>query len=122
MASLADTLTGMVSAAAAQVFGDSVTITRGATSTAGVTASWLQNVTETQDQYAETIVARVTRRRWLVTKAGYLISAVAVTPQPGDRITDASGGVWEIAHDGTTPAVRTYEDPNYWDLATKQVT
>jgi hypothetical protein len=120
--SLADTLTGMVSAVAAQVFGETVSITRGATSTAGVTASWIRNATETQDQYAETLVAKVSKRRWLVTKAGYLISGSAVTPRTGDRITDAAGNVWEIAHDGTTPAVRTYEDPNYWDVATKQVT
>jgi hypothetical protein len=120
--SLADTLTGMVSAVAAQVFGETVSITRGATSTAGVTASWIRNATETQDQYAETLVAKVSKRRWLVTKAGYLISGSAVTPRTGDRITDSAGNVWEIAHDGTTPAVRTYEDPNYWDVATKQVT
>jgi hypothetical protein len=120
--SLADTLTGMVSAVAAQVFGETVSITRGATSTAGVTASWIRNATETQDQYAETLVAKITRRNWLVVKAAYTISGAAVTPQQGDRITDAAGNVWEIAHDGTTPAVRTYEDPNYWDVATKQVT
>lgn len=104
------------------VFGETISITRGATSTTGVTASWVSNKTETQDQYAETLVAKVTRRNWLVAKTDYTISGTAVTPRPGDRITDAAGNVWEIAHDGTTPAVRTYEDPNYWDVATKQVT
>lgn len=122
MGSLADTLTGMVSAAAAHVFGELVTIARGANSTAGVTASWTTNSAAVVDPYSDNPATQVAGRKWLVTKAAYLISGAAVTPRAGDRVTDDAGQVWEVLPDGETPAVRTYEDSSYWELATKQVT
>lgn len=122
MSSLADTLSGMVSVAAEQVFGETVTIARGTASTTGVTASWIRHRSQVIDPYVDAPATQVSDRRWLVAKAAYTISGSADTPRAGDRLTDDAANAWEILPDGEVPAVRTHEDSNYWQIATKQVT
>jgi hypothetical protein len=90
--------------------------------TTGVTAAWIRPKTEVVDPYIDQPGTQIADRKWLVAKAEYTLSGTAATPRAGDRLTDVAANVWEVLPDGAVPAVRTYDDPLYWELATKQVT
>ena len=100
-------------------FCESVTVTRRGDSTAGVKARWDQKKIEVAD-VEDVLSTEVVLREWIIKKTLYVVSAVVVTPIPGDTITDESGSVWEILPDGKTPAVRTFDEPAYWVVSTKQ--
>ena len=102
-----------------QHFGEAVSITRGSNTTAGVTASWTT-------QGAEVVTANeshtaIVDRFWFVKQSLYQVSAAAVEPRTGDRLTDDVGRVWEVLPAKVTPLVVSYAAGDYWKIATKQV-
>lgn len=103
-----------------QHFGEPVSVTRGSTTTTGITASW-----ESQGAEVATADGKHTAtvdRFWFVKQSLYMISGDAVVPKTGDRITDDAGNVWEILPKKTTPSVESFAGGEYWKVATKQVT
>ncbi len=102
-----------------QHFGEAVAITRGSNTTAAVTASWTTQGTEvvTADDKHTVIVDRF----WFVKQSLYQVSAAAVEPRTGDRLTDDAGRVWEVLPAKLTPPVVNYAGGDYWKIATKQV-
>ena len=101
-------------------FGEAVSVTRGLNTTAGVTASWTTQdaeVATTDDKHTG-----IVDRFWFVKQSLYQISAAAVEPRTGDRLTDAAGRVWEILPKRATSPVVSYAAGDFWKIATKQVT
>jgi len=101
-------------------YSEAVTVTRGSNSTAGVLAAW----TSQGDVLVSPVDAQtqVVDRVWLIRKTLYLISASAVEPRTGDRITDAAGAVWEVLPSLAGPAVLSFENGRSWEVRTKKVT
>lgn len=101
-------------------FGEQVTLTRGTDLTEGVSASWVAHEFEVID-YQQQITVAVAGRKWFIIKTAYTINGECVTPLPGDTLTDDAGRQWEVLPRSNEPAVRTYSDSDYWEVATKQV-
>jgi len=103
-----------------QHFGETVSITRGPNTTAGVIVSWVAQIKEvsTTDERHTQIVDRF----WFVKQSTYQISSIAVEPRTGDRLTDEAGQQWEILPARATPPVESYGAGDYWKIATKKVT
>jgi len=104
-----------------QHFGETISITRGPNTTAGITASWITQATvvSTTDAKQNTVIVD---RFWFVKQSAYQIRSVAVEPRTGDRLTDDAGRVWEVLPAKITPPVESYAGGDYWKIATKQVT
>ena len=100
-------------------FGEPVTLSRGASTTASITASWGRenDILVTADGVHTLVVDRV----WLIFAAAYLIGGVAVKPTAGDRITDAASAVWEVLPDVAGPAVVAYGGGSEWQINTKKI-
>lgn len=120
MGSLFDTLMAdCASPMLDQHFGEAVSITRGANTTAGVTASWTTQAEETvttDDKHTA-----VVDRFWFVKQSAYQVLAVAVEPRTGDQLTDADGRAWEVLPAKATPPAVSYAAGDYWKIATKRV-
>ena len=120
MGSLFDTLMAdCASPMLDQHFGETVSITRGLNTTAGVTASWVvqsEEVSTTDDRHTQFV-----DRFWFVKQSSYQIAATAVVPRNGDRLTDDSSRQWEVLPAKVTPPVVSYGAGYYWKIATKQV-
>jgi len=103
-----------------QHFGETVSITRGLNTTAGITASWVAQVEEvtTTDRNHTKMVDRF----WFVKQSTYQISSTAIEPRTGDRLTGSDGRVWEVLPARATTPVEGYGGGDYWKIATKQVT
>lgn len=101
-----------------QHFGETVSLSRAAVTTTGITASWTTQDAETiaDARVQTTVVDRV----WMIRADGYMLSGVQATPQAGDRITDADGSVWELMRDGLKPLGRL-SCGYLWMLNTKQI-
>lgn len=102
-----------------EVFGETVTLQRAASTTASVTASWISDAgrLESPDGSVTIVVDRV----WLILKTAYLIGGVAVTPATGDRIVESSGTTWEVLPSIAGPAVISHGAGYDWELKTKLV-
>ena len=103
-----------------QAFGETVSITRGPNTTSSVTASWIVQLEEvtTRDLTHTAIIDRF----WFVKQSAYQISAAAVEPRTGDRLTDADSQVWEVLPAKVAPPAVSYGGGDYWKIATKRVT
>lgn len=120
MGSLFDTLMAdCASPMLEQHLGEAVSIARGQNTTVGVTASWT-----TQTEEVVTADGKHTAlfdRFWFVRQSAYQISASAVEPRTGDRLTDAGGNVWEVLPRQSIPPVVSYAGGDVWKIATKRV-
>jgi len=103
------------------ILGEAVAISRGASSTSGVTATWLSEGSEIQTQTQMGVKTSFIDREWVIPKANYLIGGSAVTPTAGDRLTDADGTVWELMAQPNMPAVEPYGGGLQWLLRTKRI-
>lgn len=101
-------------------FGETVSITRGPNTTAGIIASWVAQTEEVSTTDARH--TQIVDRFWFVKQSTYQILSTEVEPRTGDRLTDDSGQVWEVLPAKMTPAVVSYGAGGYWKIATKQVT
>jgi hypothetical protein len=101
--------------------GEVVTISRGASSTAGVTATWLSEGSEIQTQTRLGVKTSFIDREWVIPKANYLIDGSAVTPASGDRLTDTDSTVWEVMAQPNMPAFESYLGGWQWILRTKRI-
>ena len=121
MATAFDDLSSQIASALDDVFGESggVTLSRGASTTAAVPATWLESQAERQTAMGGRVITQLTDRSWLIAAADYLIGAVAVTPAAGDRITDSSSVIWEVCQAGPLAAVETHG--NRWLIRTKRI-
>lgn len=120
MGSLFDTLIAdCASPMLDQHLGELVSITRGANTTAGVTASWAAQAYKvvTTDATHTSVVDRY----WFVRQSAYEVSGSAVEPRTGDRLTDEAGEVWEVLPARVTPPVVSYAAGDLWKIATKRV-
>ena len=121
MGSLFDTLMAdCASPMLDQHFGETVSITRGPNTTAGVTASWVGQAEEVSTTDARH--TQIVDRFWFVKQSSYQIASAAIEPRTGDRLTDDSGQVWEVLPAKMIPPVVSYGAGDYWKIATKQVT
>lgn len=102
-----------------ELFGEAVAISRGSSSTAGVTASWSSNVGTIET--AKGISTQLIDRAWLIAKADYKIGGVAVEPRAGDRLTDSDGHVWEVLPSVAGPAAVSFGGGLEWEVKTKKV-
>jgi hypothetical protein len=103
-----------------QHFGETVSLTRGPNTTAGITASWtvqLEEVSTTSGTHTSMV-----DRFWFVQQSVYQILSSAVEPRTGDRLTDDAGKVWEVLPAKVAPPAVNYAASDYWKIATKQVT
>jgi len=100
-------------------FGELVTLQRGASTTAGVTASWTDQAGKIESADGSMVI--LVDRVWLVKKTAYLIGGVAVEPQKGDRLTDADSATWEVLPSVAGPAVLSYGGGHEWEIKTKRV-
>jgi len=101
-----------------EIFGGSVTLRRGVTSTASFVAPWdLQEYELTDDRGVVTVFQS---RDYLLLKTSVVIAAAQVTPRAGDRIHD-SGDVYELLPIGDRPAVEDVAGGTRWLAHTKKV-
>lgn len=113
---------GWFSTALRDAAGETVTIARGAATTAGVVAVRISHGDENQKAGpGGTVVTSIVDQVWLVAKSLYLIGGSAVEPLPGDRWTDAAGTVWEIMSSQAGPAVVSFAGGLEWEVKTKKV-
>ena len=101
-----------------EVFGGSVTLQRGATTTAAFTASWDLQEYELVDQRG--VVTVFQSRDYLLPKASVVINGSTITPRAGDRILD-SDGVFELLPVGDRPAIEAVAGGTRWLCHTKKV-
>lgn len=101
--------------------GEVVAVSRGSSSTAGVTATWLSEGSEIQTQTRMGVKTSFIDREWLITKAAYTVDGSAVTPAAGDRLTDSDGTVWELMSQPNMPAFEPYGGNLQWLLRTKRI-
>jgi len=78
----------------AEVFGSTVSIHRGATSTSSVTATAVSRDYEVEN--ADGIITVANLRDYAVDVAGYTIASSAVVPQAGDRIKESIDGTTHV--------------------------
>jgi hypothetical protein len=116
-----DSLYGTGEAAFADLFGETVSLSRGSASTAGVAASWFGQGSEIQTQTRMGSKTSFIDREWIVKKTDYVIDESAVTPAAGDRLTDADGVVWEVMSQTNRPAAESYDGGLEWLLRTKRI-
>lgn len=103
----------------AELFGDPVSIKRGSSTTASVTAQKLLGQANLNLEDGGTI--RYTQASWIIAKADYQIASAVTAPRSGDRVIESDGAEWEIAPiDGEA---ETVEQPGglEWLLRTKRV-
>ncbi|MHB8953563.1 MAG: hypothetical protein ACYC4U_11385 [Pirellulaceae bacterium] len=81
-------------AAFAEAFGDTVSIHRGALSTAGVTAEATSRDYEVND--TDGFITTIHSRDYVIDVAEYQISAAVVQPRGGDRIKESIGGTTHV--------------------------
>lgn len=101
--------------------GEVVSISRGASSTSNVTATWIDEGSEIQTQTRMGVKTSFIDREWLITKAAYVIDGTAATPVAGDRLTDSGGMVWELMSQPNMPAFEPYGGALQWLLRTKRI-
>lgn len=116
-----DSLYETAEAAYINVFGETVTLSRGSDSTAGVAASWIGQGSEIQTQTRMGVKTSFIDREWLVAKANYVIDGSSVTPAAGDRLTDTDGVIWEVMSQPNMPAAESYGGGLEWLLRTKRI-
>ena len=104
------------------ILGEVVTISRGAMSTADVTATWLSEGSEIQTQTRMGVKTSFIDREWVIPKEDYVIDGSAVEPAAGDRLTDADSTVWEVMSQPNMPTVESYGGGLEWLLRTKRIT
>ena len=105
----------------ANLFGETVTLSRGSDSTAGVAASWIGQGSEIQTQTRMGVKTSFVDREWLVTKTDYVIDGSAVTPAAGDRLVDSDSVTWEVMSQSSMPAAESYAGGLEWLLRTKRI-
>lgn len=105
----------------ASLFGETVTLGRGADSTAGVAASWIGQGAEIQTQTRMGVKTSFVDREWIVKKTDYVIDGSAVIPAAGDRLTDSDGVTWEVMSMPAMPAAEPYAGGLEWLLRTKRI-
>lgn len=90
----------------AEVFGGTVSIHRGTTSTSAVTAEAVSRNYEVDDE--EGFAVTVHARDYLIDVADYLFDSTVTQPRAGDRIKESIGGtthVFEVMPLGSRPCV-----------------
>jgi len=98
--------------------GETVSIRRGSSTTASITAVADSVNYEVTDDSG--IVQRVRYRDWFIAKTAYAISAVAVIPLAGDRVIGADSVEWELCQVGNRDCYEDW-DSITWILHTKRV-
>jgi len=81
-------------AAFAEAFGHTVSLTRGASVTTGVTAEVVEHDYETFEAYASSTVAQ--SRAFIIDVTDYAFNGDAATPQPGDEIRESIAGTTHV--------------------------
>lgn len=102
-------------------FGESVTLSRGGASTSDVAARCVARGSKLQTNTRMGVKTSFVDREWVIVKTDYLISAVAVTPAAGDRLTDADSVVWEVMSQPDMPAAESYAGGLEWLVRTKRI-
>ena len=105
----------------ANLFGETITLSRGSDSTAGVSVSWTGQGSEIQTQTRMGVKTSFVDREWLVAKADYVIDGSAVEPVAGDRLLDSDGVTWEVMSQPNMPAAESYGGGLEWLLRTKRI-
>ncbi len=102
----------------ADAAGDTVTLSR-ADDTTSITAV----VVDSGDEASGDKVAKSNYwdREWEIKKATYQINDAVVTPQSGDRITDANGDIWELMLGGKRPELVQHAGGYAWVVKTKRI-
>lgn len=120
MASLADDyLDNAAAPEEDRLWGETVSIRRGTSTTTGVIAQkWLGMRIINLDDGG---YIQWTGCEWIVTKARYKIGGVVVRPKSGDRIIDAEGVQWELAPIQELSEVSEEDGGLEWRLRTKRV-
>lgn len=121
MSSAFDALYDTSESVYANLFGETVTLSRGSDSTAGVSASWVGQGAEIQTQTRMGVKTSFVDREWIVKKADYVIDGSAVTPAAGDRLTDSDSVRWEVMSQPNMPAAEPYAGGLEWLLRTKRI-
>ncbi len=103
------------------VFGETVTLSRGENSTAGMAASWIGQSSEIQTITRMGVKTSFIDREWLVAKADFVIDESAVEPAAGDRLVDTDGVTWEVMSQPNMPAAESYGGGLEWLLRTKRI-
>lgn len=117
---LADTYLDTVAAAEEdRLWGTTVSIKRGTSTTTGITAQkWLGMRIINLDDGG---YIQWTGCEWIITKARYMIGGVAVTPKSGDRIIDADETEWELSPIQDLSEVSEQEGGLEWMCRSKRV-
>jgi hypothetical protein len=121
MSTVFDTLYETAMAAYADLFGGTVTLSRGSDSTVGVAASWISQGSAIQTQTHTGVKTSSIDREWLIVKADYVINGVVVTPVAGDRLVDVDGVTWEVMGWSNVPAAESYGSGLEWIVRTKRI-
>jgi len=100
---------------------ETVTLSRGSQSTAGVYASWTGQSSELQTITRMGVVTSFIDREWLIQKANYLIADAEVEPAAGDRLVDSDGVTWEVMSQPNMPAAESFGGGLEWLLRTKRI-
>ena len=103
------------------VFGETVTLSRGENSTAGMAASWIGQSSEIQTITRMGVKTSFIDREWLVAKADFVIDESVVEPAAGDRLVDTDGVTWEVMSQPNMPAAESYGGGLEWVLRTKRI-
>jgi len=103
------------------VFGETVTLSRGENSTAGMAASWIGQSSEIQTITRMGVKTSFIDREWLVAKADFVIDESVVEPAAGDRLVDTDGVTWEVMSQPNMPAAESYGGGLEWLLRTKRI-
>jgi len=103
------------------ILGGVVTISRGASSTANVTAAWLSEGSEIETQTRMGVKTSFIDREWIVPKTDYEIDGSAAEPAAGDRLLDADGVTWEVMSQPNMPAAESYGGGLEWLVRTKRI-
>jgi hypothetical protein len=103
------------------LFGETVTLSRGSHSTAGVSASWMGEGSEIQTQTQLGVKTSFIDREWLIAKAAYVVNGAAVNPSAGDRLVDSDGVTWEVMSQPNMPASESFGGGLEWLLRTKRI-
>jgi hypothetical protein len=78
----------------AEAFGHTVSLTRGASLTTGVTAEVVEHDYERFEAYSSQTVAQ--SRSFVIDVADYAFSGAVATPQPGDEIRESIAGTTHV--------------------------
>lgn len=104
-----------------ELFADTVTLSRGVNSTAGVTARCVRRGSQIQTQTQMGAKTSYVDREWIIKLTEYVIDESAVTPAAGDRIVDSDGRTWELMSQPNMPAWEIYGDGYEWLVRTKRI-